>query len=1149
MLVRNKTINSIERMEGVPKVSPDDSQLIRTRSNRYPELDGGHFYSRKVSIKEEMQCVTSYFSEFKPTQIVTPFQGASLLISQNRTKFYFCSKEGRIAIARIENKEILQVIDLKEGPIRTIALYQNDKYLFSGGHGGTIKKFLLEDLTEVDTLFGHSSEIEALAITADESFMYSIEVEGTVMKWNLTIPSPSPTTLYSHSIQGCGLDLSTDNSYLATCGGDKCVTVFNISSMNVMQNIQDKEFGVIWCVKITEKNGHVAFGDDLGKVYLYKFETWEKLKVFHGHSDKVRCMIEGIGERSIITGGSDLKIIIWDIVESRERLVLKGHKDGVKSLMISRNKGCLFSMSDDSTIRTWKLPNFNHYYTIKLKTPIAALERMQMGRKKSNMIYVLTRARLLAYDRLLGTETTIENLVDTNLITYCFCQNNDIVCLISTAGVLKEKTGKHAQSLDLYNIRIYDYHDKIDLKQFDIESYGVYSVLFSLDQKYLMIGEIHHCRIYLIETFELYHIFRCHKYEITSLAISPNGSTLYSGDKFGIIKSYDFLGKYEIKTLNSHESKVSKMLVTDDSQYMIAVHEDFVTNIWASSKMIKINTIVLEKLEDLRLPSGFSVILALYKTCIKCFIIPSLMQTFTLSLDFEAIKFSLSVDERDIAIYRGDHIAIYGNPLKCQEIKAFGDLQNLNYFHEQVGKLISGKYEKHDSKLNEWVIQPFNISIMHIYAYLDKYKFLRQCFEENVGFFISRGGYTPLDICLNSDFEKCLDILYSEINKLSKKSPLFLKMLEGSLVRINKSSHPRIHKFYQFAIFKTIDTRLPKFCNAKHKLPLVVLTDTTLAHKSAFMDGELYSNEGIGISFKQTYFRIHMVPGSLQSIKLINSIISCSNEQILTTEFINQILEEKWKKVRITLYLQGVLYLAYLTTLSVYAVETGSSIIASFVLSDVLIFYEIWQLICSGMDYFKDMWNFIDITRSALMTLLFFQNIFQLFDGGYLLAFVLFFSWLRGLSYFRLLKVTRYYVNLIYEVFFDIIPFLTILFYSTLAFSFIFRTLMNDDDTEYAYLTTAWEINVGGFDTSGYGKLMYLAFFLHTVLNPILMLNLLIGIMSNSFKKVNKQTIIADNKELANMILEGELFYFWNRAKKEKLYMHICFSNKSNLKS
>ena len=75
---------------------------------------------------------------------------------------------------------------------------------------------------------------------------------------------------------------------------------------------------------------------------------------------------------------------------------------------------------------------------------------------------------------------------------------------------------------------------------------------------------------------------------------------------------------------------------------------------------------------------------------------------------------------------------------------------------------------------------------------------------------------------------------------------------------------------------------------------------------------------------------------------------------------------------------------------------------------------------------------------------------YDLFEETEILVLNLFVSWLRGFSYFRLLKITRYYVNLIYEVFFDIFPFLTILCYSTLAFSFIFRTLMGNDNPDFS---------------------------------------------------------------------------------------------------
>ena len=46
--------------------------------------------------------------------------------------------------------------------------------------------------------------------------------------------------------------------------------------------------------------------------------------------------------------------------------------------------------------------------------------------------------------------------------------------------------------------------------------------------------------------------------------------------------------------------------------------------------------------------------------------------------------------------------------------------------------------------------------------------------------------------------------------------------------------------------------------------------------------------------------------------------------------------------------------------------------------------------------------------------------------------------------------------------------------------------------------------------------------------------------MSSTFDRVNTNVIVADSKELASMILEAELIYFWNRDKKSKEYLHVC---------
>jgi hypothetical protein len=368
-------------------------------------------------------------------------------------------------------------------------------------------------------------------------------------------------------------------------------------------------------------------------------------------------------------------------------------------------------------------------------------------------------------------------------------------------------------------------------------------------------------------------------------------------------------------------------------------------------------------------------------------------------------------------------------------------------------------------------------------------------------------------------------------------------VLEYSVIRLCSHRYEKVARFFSLILTKSIDSTLTRFHHSNRKLPIMVFSSTLFVKKESFSSGD-FSNQGQALEFVQSYFKINVVAGTSESIEFIKSIINSENNKIFYTNFINNTLTYKWSQIRFLLYWQASGYTIYLVLLSAYGnLQNFNILSACFALNINLIIYEVAQMLTSGKDYLTDPWNYMDLIRAALMTLLFFYDLYNVdYYFNFLLAATLFFTWIRGVSYFRIFTVTRYYINLIYEVIIDILPFLTILFYSTIGFSLTFENLQASDRPYFGYVTESWEINVGGFDTSSYGKLMYLAFFLHTVINPIIMLNLLISIMSNTFGRVNSQVIVADSRELAGMILEAELMLFWRRNSNHRMYLHVCKS-------
>ena len=72
-----------------------------------------------------------------------------------------------------------------------------------------------------------------------------------------------------------------------------------------------------------------------------------------------------------------------------------------------------------------------------------------------------------------------------------------------------------------------------------------------------------------------------------------------------------------------------------------------------------------------------------------------------------------------------------------------------------------------------------------------------------------------------------------------------------------------------------------------------------------------------------------------------------------------------------------------------------------------------------------------------------------------------------------------------------------------------------------------------------YGAVEWIFFLLSTVLMPLVMMNLLIAIISDTFERVYTSKVPSDYKEKTALILEVENLMFWRRNVKEKVFLHV----------
>lgn len=132
-------------------------------------------------------------------------------------------------------------------------------------------------------------------------------------------------------------------------------------------------------------------------------------------------------------------------------------------------------------------------------------------------------------------------------------------------------------------------------------------------------------------------------------------------------------------------------------------------------------------------------------------------------------------------------------------------------------------------------------------------------------------------------------------------------------------------------------------------------------------------NGTVKISFLVSTIRLNLEIGSDESIKFLDSLLKSSNTEIFKTKFIQTILYDKWNHISWIPYLNGIISVIYQISLSVYIVKKDYLYLEIAFGSNILLFiYEIIQMIIDLIEYWKDFWNYINITLAGFFFVYFY---------------------------------------------------------------------------------------------------------------------------------------------------------------------------------
>ena len=137
---------------------------------------------------------------------------------------------------------------------------------------------------------------------------------------------------------------------------------------------------------------------------------------------------------------------------------------------------------------------------------------------------------------------------------------------------------------------------------------------------------------------------------------------------------------------------------------------------------------------------------------------------------------------------------------------------------------------------------------------------------------------------------------------------------------------------------------------------------------------------------------------------------------------------------------------------------------------------------------------------------------------------------LRGITVFWFFDRTRFYTELLFRSLNDI-KYSSLMFaYSTFMFGFLLMISRDQELNFNSIWGESYDLNFGNYEDTNNSvySIQYISYFGATVINVVLMLNLLISILGDSYERFQLEQAIIDIKEKAKISIELQSIMFWN---------------------
>ncbi|OMJ75519.1 hypothetical protein SteCoe_25335 [Stentor coeruleus] len=1085
------------------------------------------------------------------------------------------SNDKSVKIWRVQDYKMVCEFNEHEGNVLTLCYNHDSTILASGGSDSKIILWNLTEKKKIHKFKGHDGSIRSLTFSSDSSYLISGSNDTTVKVWDVT-KKTIDTTFTNHKNEISAVAISSRDRYLASGCQGNIINIYNFRSRKFEFKLE-RHTNCITSLSFNKTT--LVSGSDDKSIKIWSLEEKKEIFELSGHSNYLSSVCFSKDGKYIVSGSWDLTVKIWDVEERKEIFEIEAHDSNISCVDISPDKNYLLTSSESLSFKLWSImfqkenlnieASPNSVMTIKF-SPLGNM--LATGNKKGKISIFNKTFELMFH--LEEHSDCVRNLVfnkDESKLYSTGDDNNILVWDLTEKKHVKKYTlDISSWSIDLSPdgnflasgagdkiVRIWDLSKEKLIKEMKGHKYNILSIQYSLNGYYLASGSRDKTIILWNSiTYQKEYEFLGHTNTIWGICFSPNSKYLASGSRDKAIKIWNVEDKRLEFDLLGHKHIVTSLVFTLDSKFLISGSWDMTIIIWN----------IAEKRKDFELKSHESSILCL---SIRNNTIASaddqgnvkiwdLKENITLdSLKFSEshmIEFNEQNEINNLySLDTGLPDKTFTGEIIIKDPESFnpGLVYNSRFQDSLVYFNIIQCFEKGDltclSK-DSWkiLLPPHKFTVLHFLCYKGEVKALQSLMKiSQLALIADNFGHSPIFYSVKSGNEKITDMILNRLiglkDEMTDEFLASFYAIRNDMFEIIKSSSAELEDFLNICIYSKMSD--PIFAVPLENLPFVKMMNSEHLNLTHFVKQE--GNNSQPIKIKIVPFCLPTNIGSSSSIKFLNVLIDCKNKEIFRTETIKHFIENRWKLLRYWTLSYTILNFLNVVFLILFFMNPllSYNYLGLVIINFILLLWESIQFADSGLSYFKESWNILDLIRlffSILWGVLLIQGI----KNKYLTWFTFCLNLLRGLSGFRSFDMTRYYIRLIFESFTSIIPFLIIFIYTTLFFGIINNATTHENfEINFKLLwIDSFSLIFGESDDmkSDTLDLKYITFLLAVVINVILMLNMIISILADSFDEFQLNSEIHDYYEKLQVIKEVEQIKSIFHPTNLMQFMHIC---------